>query len=144
MKDSTKKRLPIFIVSVIALILECLPYGVVLNFATGEYGAETIRMTYSYFSLTPFGYATFGPLPAAVLTCVVTLLTLIYIFRPSTGLKSTAGVMSIVAAVLSISPIIFGFDFITVIGVIVTLLLIAEGILFLRPRMKKSYYEEGL
>lgn len=132
MNYSIKKRLLLLIAPVIALILECFPYSVTLKFADGP--NSTYTEAYSYFSLTPFGYATFGPLPAAVLTCVVILLTLIYIFRPNTGLKSTVGVLSIVAAVLSISPIIFGFDFITVIGVIVTLLLIAEGILFILPR----------
>ena len=133
-----KKRSLLLIAPVIALILECLPYGVVLNFAAGEYGTERIRVTYSYFALTPFGYAVFGPLPAAVLTCVVVILTLIYVFKPSTGLESTAGVLSIVAAVLSVSPIMFGLEFITVIGVIVTLLLTAEGVLFLLPRKNKG------
>ena len=132
-----KKRVLLLIAPVIALILECLPYGVVLRFAAGEYGTETIRATYSYFALTPFGYGTFGALPAAALTCVVVLLTLIYVFRPGTGLESTAGVLSVVAAVLSVSPIIFGIDSITAIGVIVTLLLIAEGVLFLLPKKKR-------
>ena len=139
-----KKRLLLLMAPIIALILECLPYGVVLNFAAGENGAETIRVTYSYFALTPFGYATFGPLPAAVLTCVVILLTLIYVFKPSTALESTAGVLSIVAAILSASPIAFVFlgsalsDNFTVIGAIVTLLLILEGVLFLLSKKKTA------
>ena len=46
-----KKYKITLLVSVAAsIILEALPYGAVCNFATPE---ETIRQTFSYFSLTP-------------------------------------------------------------------------------------------
>ena len=47
------------VLPLVALILELLPNGVVLNFANPD--GEPWRRTYSYFSLTPFGYANFGP-----------------------------------------------------------------------------------
>ena len=56
----------------IALIFELLPNGVVLRFMNPE-GEPWVR-TYSYFSLVPYGYANFGPLIAAVLTCVLIIL----------------------------------------------------------------------
>lgn len=124
-----KKRLLFLIAPIIALILECLPYGVALNFAVGEYGEEIIRRTYSYFDLIPFGYATFGPLPAAALTCAVILLMLIYAFSGKAVLGSVAGALSVAAGVLSVSSALLGS--LTVIGVIVTVLLIAEGVLLL-------------
>jgi transcriptional regulator with XRE-family HTH domain len=51
-----------------ALILEALPYGAVMNFASGP--EETIRVTTSYFNLLPFGYGNFFPFITAVLTVV--------------------------------------------------------------------------
>lgn len=72
MKKVTRILLVIFPLA--ALILELLPNGVVLNFANPE--GEPWRHTYSYFSLTPFGYANFGPFLTAILTCVLLALEL--------------------------------------------------------------------
>lgn len=66
-----KKNILFVILPIITLILEVLPWGVVLKFANPE--GEPWRHTYSYFDLTPFGYAVFPPLIVAVLTCVVVL-----------------------------------------------------------------------
>lgn len=137
-----KKRLLFLIAPVIALFLESLPYGVIMKFADGP--DSTYTETFSYFSLLPFGYAVFGPLPAAALTCVVIILALIYVLKPSTGLESAAGVLSGVAAILSLSPMIFVVfgsalsETVTVIEIIVTLLLTAEGVMFLLPKKKKG------
>ena len=49
----------LFLVS--AFILELLPYGTVLPFAV------TLRRAFSYFGLTPFGYADFPPFLTALL-----------------------------------------------------------------------------
>ena len=48
-----KKRLPLLLFPVLALILEALPYGAVLQFARPA--AAPLRELYSYFDLTPFG-----------------------------------------------------------------------------------------
>ena len=121
-----KKRLLLLIAPLIALILECLPSGVILKFADGP--DSTFTETYSYFSLTPFGWAHFGPLPAAALTCVVTLLTLIYVFAPKQGLAAAAAGLSIFAGLLSVlAAIMFGLEYLSVINVAVTLLLFAEA-----------------
>lgn len=66
-----KRAYTLLILPVVAIVLEALPYGAVLNFADES---QTYRETFSYFSLTPYGYANFGPLIAAVLTCVALLL----------------------------------------------------------------------
>lgn len=141
MNYSVKKRLLLLIAPIIAVILESLPYGVIMKFADGP--DSTFTVTYSYFSLTPFGWAYYGPLPAAVLTCVLVILTLIYTARPTNALGRTAGILSIAAAILSASPIIFVFlgmalsDTFTLTGAAVTLLLILEGVLFLLPEKAK-------
>ena len=123
-----KKRLLLLIAPVIALILECLPYGVILKFADAP--DSTFTVTYSYFSLTPFGWANLGPLPAAALTCVVILLTLIYVFAPKQGLAAAAAGLSIFAGLLSVlAAIMFGLEYLTVINVAVTLLLFTEAVM---------------
>ena len=122
-----KKRLLLLIAPVIALILECLPYGVILYFATND-GRDRKAEAYSYFSLLPFGYGSFGPLPAAVLTCVLLLLTVIYVFAAKRGLQTAAAAISIIAGLLSVlSAIMFGLEYLSVINVAVTLLLFAEA-----------------
>ena len=109
------------ILSLATLILELLPNGVVLRFANPE-GKPWVR-TYNYFSLTPFGYANFGPFITAILTCALVVLVLIYLFKPSKGLNTAILNVAGFATVASLLPLMFGFDYITVIGVIITVLL---------------------
>ena len=71
-----KKRLPLLLFPVLALILEALPYGAVLQFARPA--AAPLRELYSYFDLTPFGYANFAPLFTALGTCVLLVLLALY------------------------------------------------------------------
>lgn len=114
------KKTLFVILPLVALILELLPYGVVLNFANPE--GEPWRRTYSYFSLTPFGYANFGPLITAILTCVMLILVIFYLFKPHKGLNTAITNVAGFATAASLIPLMFGFDYITVIGVIITLL----------------------
>ena len=117
-----KIKKSLFVVLPLAtLILELLPNGVVLNFANPE--GEPWRRTYSYFSLTPFGYANVGPFITATLTCILLVLVVIYLFKPRNGLNTAILNVSGFATAASLMPLMFGFDYITVIGVIITLLL---------------------
>lgn len=109
------------VLSLATLILELLPNGVVLNFANPE--GEPWRRTYSYFSLTPFGYANVGPFITAILTCILLVLVAVYLFKPRNGLNTAILNVSGFATAASLMPLMFGFDYITVIGVIITLLL---------------------
>ena len=115
------KKTLFVILPLVALILELLPYGVVLNFANPE--GEPWRRTYSYFSMMPFGYANFGPLITAILTCVLLVLVVIYLFKPRKGLNTAILNVAGFATATSLLPLMFGFDYITVIGVIITALL---------------------
>ena len=119
------------VLPLVALILELLPNGVVLNFANPE--GEPWRRTYSYFSLTPFGYANFGPFITAILTCVMLILVIFYLFKPHKGLNTAITNVAGFATAASLLPLMFGFDYITVIGVIITLLLAGTfGICFIK------------
>ena len=109
------------VLPLVALILELLPNGVVLNFANPE--GEPWRRTYSYFSMMPFGYANFGPLITAILTCVLLVLVVIYLFKSRKGLNTAILNVAGFATATSLLPLMFGFDYITVIGVIITALL---------------------
>ena len=115
------KKLPLLIFPIAALILELLPNGVVLRFANPD--GEPWRRTYSYFSMMPFGYANFGPLITAILTCVLLVLVAIYLFKPSKGVNTAILNVSGFATAASLMPLMFGFYYITTIGVIITILL---------------------
>ena len=104
-----------------ALALELLPNGVILRFANPE--GEPWCSTYSYFSLMPFGYANFGPFIAAILTVVLLVLVVIYLLRPRKRLDIALMNVSGFATAASLMPLMFGIEYITVIGVIITLLL---------------------
>lgn len=117
----TKKIVPMVIL-VFVLILEILPYGAVLNFAN----PEPWRKTFSYFSMTPFGYANFGPFITAILTCVMIVILLVCLLKPMPKLLSACKVISIIAVVTSFTPLIFGISTYSVIGGIISALLAAE------------------
>ena len=117
-----KIKKSLFVVLPLAtLIFELLPNGVVLNFANPEGGPW--RRTYSYFSLTPVGYANVGPFITAILTCILLVLVAVYLLKPRNGLNTAILNVSGLATAASLMPLMFGFDYITVIGVIITLLL---------------------
>lgn len=127
------KKLLFLIITLAALVLEMLPNGVVLRFANPE-GNPWVR-TYSHFDLTPFGYANFGPLIAAILTCILLLIVLIYLFKPRKGLNTAIMNVSGFAAVAAFAPVMFGVKYLTVIGLVVGILLAATfGVCFIKEK----------
>lgn len=103
------------IFQITALVLEVLPGGVALVFASSP--NEMIRETYSYFSLQPFGYANMTPLLTGGLTVVIVLLELIAVLRKQMDyrLKNGIFICSIVAFLFSLLPLfLFGSHFMTV------------------------------
>lgn len=119
-----KYREAFVLLPVLALVLELLPYGAVLNFANPE--GEPFRRTYSYFSLEPFGYANFGPLVTAILTCAITILTVTWIFNRSKVLGRVIAVLGAAASVASITPLLYGFESISVVGALISAVLIGQ------------------
>lgn len=127
------KRIALLVLPLTTLILELLPNGVVLRFANPD-GDPWVR-TYCHFDLTPFGYANFGPLIAAVLTCILLLLVVIYLIKPRKGLNTAIMNVSGFAAVAAFAPVMFGLEYLTVIGIVVGLLLAATfGACFIKEK----------
>ena len=124
------KRFLYLILSGITLILEMLPYGAVCNFANPE--GTPWRRTYSYFSLTPFGYANFAPLLTAIVTCAVLVLLLTYCFTDRHRVVSAVKALLCVGAILSLCPLLLGVRFYSLVGGLISASLIAELILLLR------------
>lgn len=137
------KKSLLVLLPVAAIVLEIVPYGAVLNFANPE-GAPC-RKTYSYFSLTPFGYANFGPFITAILTCVLLVLIVVYLFKPRKGLNTAIMNVSGFATAASLMPWMFGMSYITVIGVLISILLAAVfGVCFIKSTKPHYLTEEEL
>ena len=112
-----KKKLTILFTTLVALVLEILPYGAVLNFANPE--GESWRRTFSYFDLTPFGYANFSPFIVALLTCALLVLTIVSMLIQKPPRKPIIAV-SVIAAVLSFAPLLMGIKYYSVVGALIS------------------------
>jgi len=118
-----KKRLISLILPIIALVLEILPSGAVLNFATPH---ETYRRTFSYFSLTPFGYANFGPFLAALFTCDLIIICVIFVIRGDNVLRHALTITSLTGLYFSLTPLFYGIRYFSLIGLFISLCLLGE------------------
>lgn len=119
------KKFSLLICPLVILILELLPFGAVLNFANPE--GEPFRETFSYFSLTPFGYANFGPFITAILSCILLVSVVIYVLKGK--LKKFSIILAIVACAVSLSPLLFGLQYYSVIAGLITFFLGLEVML---------------
>ena len=119
-----KKRFLLLLLPLVTLILEILPYGAVCNFANPE--GEPLRKTFSYFDLTPFGYANVAPFLTAIATCLILGALLLYLFIGKTKALTLATVLLCVGVLLSLCPLCFGFRFFSVVGGLITASLLAE------------------
>ena len=122
-----KKRITYLLLPIVTLILEILPYGAVCNFANPE--GDPWRETFSYFDLTPFGYANFAPFLTAIITCIILALLLAYPFTGKTKTITVTKVLMCVGVVLSLCPLLFGINYFSLVGALITVSLIAELIL---------------
>ena len=120
-----KKIITVLCILLCTLVLEILPYGAVCNFANPD--GEPFRETYSYFSLTPYGYANFSPLITGILTCALLLIVLITIvFKKEIG-KKAAG-FAAVTALISLCPMLYGISYYSIVGAMISFCLIAATV----------------
>jgi hypothetical protein len=129
-----KKKFIMLCTTLIALVLEILPYGAVCNFANPE--GEPWRRTYSYFDLTPFGYANFAPFIVALLTCVLIILIVVSLVAKK-EMKAPILAVSAIATVLSLAPLLYGIRFFSVVGALISVALaITAAVAFVMDRAK--------
>ena len=127
-----KKKLIMLCTTLIALVLEILPYGAICNFANPE--GELWRRTYSYFDLTPFGYANFAPFIVALLTCVLIILIVVSLVSKK-EMKASILAVSAIATVLSLAPLLYGIRFFSVVGALISVALaITTVIAFIKEK----------
>ena len=115
-----KKKIIMLCLALVTLVLEILPYGAVCNFANPE--GEPWRRTYSYFDLTPFGYANFSPFIVAVLTCILTVMIIISLVTKKQLSKPILAI-SAIATMLSMAPLLFGIKYFSIVGAFITITL---------------------
>ena len=118
------KKIRLLILPIITIILQILPCGAVLVFAPSP--TERVRETFSYFNLTPCGYANFAPFITALLTCIILLLALISIKLEK--MRKAVFWLSLAAAIISLLPLVFGKDYYSVVGGIITITLVIESV----------------
>ena len=127
-----KKKLIMLCITLIALVLEILPYGAACNFANPE--GEPWRRTYSYFDLTPFGYANFAPFIVALLTCILIILIVVSLVSKK-EMKAPILAVSAISTVLSLAPLLYGIRFFSVVGALISVALaITTVIAFIKEK----------
>ena len=121
-----KKKLVTLFTTLIALVLEILPYGAVCNFANSE--GEPWRYTYSYFDLSPFGYANFAPFIVALLTCALTVM-LVVSLASKRSMRTPILTLSAIATLLSLAPLLYGISYFSVVGACISITLLLTTII---------------
>ena len=119
------KKVCLAVLPALTIVLELLPLGAVCFFATSP--TERVKETFSYFSLTPFGYANFAPLITATLTVAIFLLSLFSLKKK--GVLKALFVLSIITVVISLLPLMYGLNYYTIVGAFITVTLVIESIL---------------
>ena len=113
------KKISLVVFPALTIVLEALPLGAVCTFAPSP--TERVRETFSYFSLIPFGYANFAPLITAILTVVILLLSLISLKKDS--VFNALFVLSIITAIISLMPLMYGLNNYSLVGAFITIAL---------------------
>lgn len=130
-----KKKLIMLCTTLIALVLEILPYGAVCNFALDE--GKSLRQTFSYFDLTPFGYANFAPFVVALLTCALTVMIVVSIVSKK-PMRTPILTVSAIATVFSLAPLLYGISFFSIVGAFISIaLLLSTVVAFIKGKAEE-------
>ena len=125
-----KRKQTVIVLAILAviLVLELLPYGAVLHFGNPE--GEPFRETFSYFDLTPYGYANFGPFITALQTCSLLVMSVVDLFLNNRRLKNALRIVAFVALVASLGPLLVNCY--SIIGGAISILLLAVLIISIK------------
>ena len=128
------KKISLVTLSIVAIILEILPYGVVMLWANPE--GEPWRETCSYFDLLPFGCANFAPLITAILTCILAIICVAFLFYDVKILGKAIFGVSCTATVTSFLPLLLGIEYFSVIGALISAALLAIAVIMKTEQIK--------
>ncbi|HEX2938249.1 MAG TPA: hypothetical protein VHO66_04945 [Ruminiclostridium sp.] len=109
--------------------LEMLPDAVMLPFASGP--NKWVTKTFSYFSLTPFGYAEYFPLLTGALTFTVIVFSAILLLKKNrdSKLRKTAFLCSIIAFILSAIPLFkYGTVYFSILNYTISALMLISAV----------------
>lgn len=139
-----KKRIKYLCLPMLSLILEIIPYGAVLNFgvATGDGGGTTLRQLYSYFDPLVFGWANFAPMITGIFTCITLLFIARYCFLGKNRPAIVGRKLCLVTAIINLCPLFYGVKYLSLVGIIISILLVMEAWL-LTKEIKKYNLEEN-
>lgn len=121
-----KKKITVLCLLLCTLVLEILPWGAVCNFGNPE--GEPWRVTYSYFSMIPYGYGDFGPLITAILTCIMLIIIVISILIKKDWNKSIS-IISAIATLTSLAPLMFGISNFSIVGTMISACILAAFVI---------------
>ena len=133
-----KQPIVVFAVLIVILVLELLPYGVVLEFAhmSPDLSISYYEQHFSYFDLIVYGYGNVGALFTAILTCALIVITVIYCFVKNSKMKIAINILSFVAFLTSLTPMLV--DCYTVLGGIISFLLLVIVVISMRKDVNNS------
>lgn len=95
----------IVVLPIIAIILEILPSGVV------TFADVAGRGSFSHFNIKPYGYPNYVSFATAILTCLLLAMAVFTTIRNEMWIKKCALTISLVTAIISLYPLIFGVQY---------------------------------
>lgn len=128
-------KIILLITLAIILILEILPFGVVMHFKSPD--SEPERKTFSYFDMTPFAYSNIYPFVTALITVFLTVFAVLLVFFKKTGFSSALVFLSVVGLAFSVVPLFSGAENFSPVGLIISILMLVCGVIscFIRSRI---------
>ncbi|MBE6563799.1 MAG: hypothetical protein E7655_00780 [Ruminococcaceae bacterium] len=136
MKKTNRLFLCTLLLPIAAIVLELLPFGVVLHF--GQPDGESLPSYFSHFDLTPYGYANFGPFLTALLSCLLLAVILLSLLIRKRFPRRASLILSAIGTLTSLMPATFGLRSLTPVGLCVTALMAAEFVLLLLQKEKQA------
>ena len=133
-----KQSIIVFAVLIVILVLELLPYGIVLEFGhlSPDLSISYYEQHFSYFDLIVYGYGNVGALFTAILTCVLLVLSIINLLVDNDKIKTTIKIVSLIALVASLAPLIVNSY--SVIGGVISLLLLVIVVISMKNDVNDS------
>ena len=134
MKHPMLRKIALPVLPLLALVLECLPVGVAMNFMGDPAVGDTFTEYVSFFSLLPVGYGNVFPLLTGVITAVLLIVAVVHLYKPGEKLQKWLDRLTKAALITNVAQLFFSS--MTAVSWLVFCVLALEGGL-LSPQEKK-------